>query len=137
MYNIVLIPQVSVGKFILGDNISNYLHISHRVIHHDEDQIPYDSYIFDDLGITIWVENNKVDTVSCIVECIWKDKNLIKMKFDDFLSICNNIPDKEESIYLLVNGRGQNQIVYDFDDLGLQIWVWRKKIVTVIISKDR
>jgi hypothetical protein len=34
---------------------------------------------------------------------------------------------------MLVNGKGQTQKVYDLDDLGLQIWVYRKKIVTVIV----
>ncbi|MBP1630328.1 MAG: hypothetical protein H6Q15_1221 [Bacteroidetes bacterium] len=136
MYNITLIPKISVGNFIFGDNISNYLYIPHRVVHHDEDELPYDSYIFDELGITIWVEDHKIESISCIIECIWGNKNLVRMCFDDFLSICNNKPNKTESIYLLVNGRGQNQIVHDFDELGLQIWVWRKKIVTVIAYKE-
>src|SRR5574344_1800907 len=124
MYNMNLIPQISVGNFILGYNIKEYLYLPHRIIHHNEDEASYDSYIFDDLGITIWVENNKIDTISCIKECIWGNNNLIKMHFDAFLSIYNKIPNKTEKIYILVNGKGQNQIVYDFDEIGLQIWVW-------------
>lgn len=136
MDNITLIPNTSVGNFIFGDNIKNYLHLPHSIIHHNEDELPYESYIFYELGITIWVEKYRIDTISCIMECIWKGKNLVKMYFDDFLSICKIVPKKTENIYLLVNGRGQNQMVYDFDELGLQIWVWRKKIVTVIACKE-
>ena len=40
-----------------------------------------------------------------------------------------------EQIYLLVNGRGQNQHVYDFSTIGLQVWVWRQKIKSVLIYK--
>ena len=31
---------------------------------------------------------------------------------------------------------GQNQHVYEFDKSGLQVWVWRNKIRTVIISNS-
>lgn len=56
------------------------------------------------------------------------------MSFEEFLSFYKVAPDYSDKIYILVNGRGQNQMVYDFDKLGLQIWVWRKKIVTVLVS---
>ncbi|MFA7081123.1 MAG: hypothetical protein WC135_00780 [Bacteroidales bacterium] len=56
------------------------------------------------------------------------------MPFENFLSEYNVIPDSSEKSYLLVNGRGQNQIVYEIETLGLQIWVWRGKIRTVIAN---
>ena len=44
-------------------------------------------------------------------------------------------PDNADILYVPVSkNRGQNQKVYDFDNLGLMIWVWRKKIVNILIS---
>ncbi len=130
----ILIPNKSIGIFHIGDNIKKYINLTYRITRHNEDEIAYDSYQFDELGITLWVEENKINSIRCTKECIWKNKNLINMNFDDFLLISNQEPDKKENIYLLVNDRGQNQMVYDFNKLGLQIWVWREKIRTVIVS---
>ncbi len=57
------------------------------------------------------------------------------MNFNRFLSLINESPNNHETIYVPINkNRGQNQHVYEFDKKGLQIWVWRDKIRTVIID---
>ena len=57
------------------------------------------------------------------------------MKFDEFLNRFHFSPNDEDIIWLEVaeGKNGQNQHVYDFDEEGLQIWVWRNRIRTVII----
>ena len=96
----------------------------------------YDVYYFDNLNFDIWVENDKIVVINCEIECYWQGKNLIGMLYDDFLALINyQQPDKEEILYVPVDrDRGQNQTVYTFDHLGLMVWVWRKKIRTVLIS---
>jgi len=133
-----LVPNKSVGIFLLGDDIQKYLYLPHNVIHHEENEPIYDSYDFYKSKVILWTEEGKIKTIRCTLECYWKGHNLIKMPFDEFLYEYKVNPDKSEMLYTLVSeNRGQNQMVHDFNDLGLMIWVWRKKIVTVIISNER
>lgn len=58
------------------------------------------------------------------------------MSFDDFVTMVGESPNDEDTVYVPQNnGKGQNQQVYDFDNLGLQLWVWRNRIRTVLIYK--
>lgn len=136
MKHLSLIPNKSLGMFVLGRNIKEYKDISHYTIHHEDKSYSYDSYEFDKQGVTLWLnEDNNIDTILCEKECYWRGKNLIKMPIDNFLLEYNIIPDKIEKIYVLINeNRGQNQMAYDFNKLGLIIWTWRKRIKTISIS---
>ena len=135
MEKISLIPKKSYENFILGDDITNYLHLPYHMKSSD-DPIVYDVYYFDNLNFDIWVENDKIVVINCEIECYWQGKNLIGMLYDDFLALINyQQTDNEEILYVPVDrDRGQNQTVYTFDHLGLMVWVWRKKIRTVLIS---
>lgn len=128
------IPKKSVGLFILGSKIDSYRLLPFNKIQHRTKLDSYDSYDFYEDHIIVWVEKNKIKNICCKTACYWKGNNLINMKYDEFVKKYQLIPDDSDNIYLLVNGHGQNQKVFDFDIIGLQIWVWRKKIVTVIIS---
>jgi len=132
-----LVPNKSVGEFVLGSDIRKYTHLPHYLTKNKEKDFSYESYNFYEKDLILWVEKSKIETICCEKECYWADHNLIKMPFDEFLLSYNVTPDKSENIYILVNGKGQNQTVYDFDKLGLQIWVWRKRIVTVLVSNYR
>ncbi|WP_321518436.1 hypothetical protein [uncultured Bacteroides sp.] len=134
MKTLELIPNKSVGIFCLGSDVRKYTHIPHYLTKNKENDFSYESYDFYEQDIVVWVEKGRIETLCCKNRCYWQGLNLIKMPFDEFQSLYNVVPDKSENIYLLVNGRGQNQTVYDFDKLGLQIWGWRKKIVTVLVS---
>jgi hypothetical protein len=133
--HLVLIPNYSVGNFIIGNHISEYLFCGYK-FYPKTNEYSDDLYEFDDPKLSIWVDdNNCILFIGCNKECYWQGKNLIKMPFEQFLINYKVVPDKFEMIYTLVSeNRGQNQMVYDFDTLGLQIWVWKKKIVTVLIS---
>ena len=126
-----LIPNKSYGIFIIGEYIEKHLHLDHVI----SDIEFYYSYEFTDLKINVWVENDKIETVRCDAECYFQGKNLIGMLYDDFLSLVKQEPSNKDICYVPVSrDRGQNQNVYDFDDLGLQVWVWRNKIRTILIS---
>ena len=130
MEKLELIPNKSYGTFIIGEDINEYLHLNHI----KSDLEYHDNYEF--LNFDVWVKNDKIDTICCETECYWQGRNLIGMLYEDFLILAKQLPDKEEMLYVPVSpDRGPNQKVYDFDDLGLQIWVWRNKIKTVLISR--
>ena len=132
-----LTPNSSLGVFELGKDIGTYLHLPHFFEHNDFETFSNDCYEFYDGIVEVWViKDNKIDTIRCNSECYWKEKNLIGMLFDDFSKLSENKPDKESVVYVPINrDRGQNQTVYEFDKLGLQVWVWRNRIKTVLISK--
>ena len=131
-----LIPNKSYEIFVLGDSISSYLHLPHKIESYDDPYIYYDTYYFDNFNFKVWVENGKIETIKCDKECYWKGKNLINMFYEDFLMLIDyQQPDNADILYVPVSkNRGQNQKVYDFDNLGLMIWVWRKKILNILIS---
>ena len=131
-----LIPNKSYDIFVLGDNISNYLHLPHRIDCYDDDPyICHDTYYFDNFNFEVWVENGKIETICCDIECYWQDKNLIKMFYKEFLTLINyQQSDSDDFVYVPISrDRGQNQRVHYFDNLGLTLWVWREKIRTILI----
>jgi hypothetical protein len=136
MEDLKLILNKSYGIFVLGDDIKNYLFLPHTLEHRNEKSFSYDSYSFYEGSITIWVgDDNKIETIRCDTDCYWQERNLIGMLYEDFCGLVSQQADKEDIFYIPISSnRGQNQKAYIFYSLGLQVWVWRKKIVTILIS---
>lgn len=139
MTQLELIPNTSLGEFILGKNIKDYSHIPHNIIRHEDESYSYNSYKFEENGVTLWTdENDNISTIRCTKQCFWKQNNLIKMTINDFLIKYEAIPDEIETLYVPINeDRGQNQTVYSFNNQGLMIWTWRNRIKTVLISNNK
>lgn len=134
-----LIPNESVSIFKLGDNIHKYLHIAHEYTYEEDPVVPYEGYEFFDIPVFVWVDEEThlvIKTIRCDTSCIWNDYELIGMNYSDFASIFNLSPDKKEYIWSYGPKKNDRKYtVYNFDDLGLMIWVWRSKICTVLVSK--
>ena len=128
-----LILNKSYDIFCLGENISKYAKMAHRKKHFD-DPNGFDSYEIEIHGynITLQSEEGHVDNISCSESCIYNGQELSNMNFGDFLKIIKEEPAAHDICYLASSH--QNQHVYDFDKAGLQVWVWRGKIKTVIID---
>ncbi|MDO4959985.1 MAG: hypothetical protein Q4E68_12130 [Prevotellaceae bacterium] len=130
-----LILNTSYNDIILGTHISDYFGKRHEVISDNpfSDMVSFDFY---DDRVTVWCENDIIDSICCAETCIYEGVNLIGMKFNEFLNRFHFSPNNEDIIWLegYDEKKGQNQHVYDFDNEGLQIWVWRNRIRTVIIS---
>jgi hypothetical protein len=132
--NYTLILNKSLGRFIIGDDIEKYLHLNHLIS--DIETFSRGCYDFYNETIAVWTTKKKIETIRCNVKCYWQNQNLIGMLYEDFLVLANpQQPDDESVEYVLISSeKGQNQSVHTFYDLGLQVWVWRKKIRTVLIS---
>lgn len=130
----ILIPNKSVGKYMIGENIQTYLQFKHDYEHCVEKDYECDKYVFPDDNIIVYVEDDKIQSISCEKTCYWQGVNLIRMNFDFFLKQYKVMYDSKDEIFMCVADRFQTQKVYDFDKLGLQIWVWRNLIRTVIVS---
>ena len=135
MQNSMLMPNKSVGKYIIGEKIHAYLPLKHFHEHCVESDFEYDRYEFPDDDIIVYVEDEIIQSISCKKTCFWQGANLIRMNFEFFLKHYKVMYDSKDEIFMRVAERCQTQKVYDFDKLGLQIWVWRNLIRTVIVSK--
>lgn len=127
------IPNHSVGDFIFETPIFLYLGKPYSVEKYKERYFEYESYYFFEDDITVNVENGLVSDIICENNIFWDNNNLIGMNFNLFLLKFNLKYDSFGKIYL--QGLRQTHHVYDFDKLGLQVWVWRNLIRTVIVSK--
>ena len=137
------VPCKSYGPFKLGDRISKYLdtieeNFGYIYYRKNPKKIGYHEYVIPILGIELWVLYGVIYTIVCEKKFMFRGYNLIKMDYAQFLEIFNVVPDHVD--YKLPieqeNGRCKWQDVYDFDNLNLQLWVWRGRIVTVMAYGD-
>lgn len=130
-----LILNKSYDDFELGSNVIRYCNIPHQIDKHEEPYI-WECYTFiqHDIKYELWCDNSIIKNICCNQSCIFKGQELINMEYKKFLCIINEVPISHDVTYVLVSkDRGQNQHVYDFDKSGLQVWVWRGKIRTIVI----
>ncbi len=129
-----LVPNKSVGIFLLGEPISNYLNKKYSIDNYEVLNDKYDSYIFHEDSLNVDVRKGLICSITCEESCYWQGRNLIRMNFKKFLETYGLQYDGKDEIVLEIGKGYQTHKVYDFDELGLQIWVWRNLIRTVIVS---
>lgn len=129
--------------FKLGSDIYSYKQFEHeftsKVIETDGKYFDADRYNFIKYPITVWVNEETgdqyIDLIKCEKTCIWKGQELIGMLYEDFLKLSQLNPDhsdKQWSSGPYINDR--NYYVYNFDSMGLMLWVWRKRIRQILIN---
>lgn len=124
------------GEILLGKNISTVLHFPHTKESYKDSIIDeWDCYTFEN-DIEAMCENNIITGLRFDTQCWYKGFNLIGMRYDFFLSIVGHRPEEEDYIYVKKGYKknGEYQHVYDFYKEALQVWVWRGKIDTIILS---
>ena len=138
----ILVPNTKCGLFQIGEDIRKYLHLKHECYHCDgycglPDYVFYD---FSQFGMCVYTKGENhviVNYITCQKKCIWEGKNIIGMLIKDFLKTYNlhPIPPEGEQSFVYDRLHRYTQRVYDFEeDVGLQVWTWRKRIITVIVS---
>lgn len=133
-----LIPNVSLGQFVLGNNISDYLKNDTYIYEENpnkQDGYGFDSFYFVNQGLEVWTDNK--GTIKCIKStrvCYWKNVNIVGLPYKKFLSKFDLKPDSEDICYFS-EGKMKTQHVYDFDSIGMQLWVWYGIVRTVIVNQ--
>lgn len=135
----ILTPFVKVGEFLLNESISKYLNKYKFTVSKEL----YDGYFvmnysLENPDMTIFLKHNNcqiIDFIACYEVLFYKSVNLIGLTIDEFKNVTKSeyygevdeLDFEEDNI---------PQYVYEFDDLGLQVWEKGKngKIVTIIIS---
>ncbi len=128
------IPFDCIGDFVLKSKISNYTKDFQFNYVPADDTTEWETYEEQHLNLSIYVENEIIQSISCNEECLYKGRNIIGMNIDEFMSFYNIEPvGKVDKLYI---NDDETQDIYEFDDIGLQAWCSKGIIVTAIVSID-
>lgn len=132
--SLTLTPLSRVGSYIFASEAYLYLDkvlsISER--NTDTDWITYRM----PNGIDLYIEDGLVTAVCCREVCLYKGLNLIDMSFSDFLRLFDlEYPEKPDDRLFMANF-GDLVDIYEYDDFGLQVWVYNGAVANLICSKD-
>ena len=132
-----LLPFDRVGDFELNAPIARYSSKFEFEFSNDEYNTGWVAYQLSSLGITLYVDKllEIIVSLSCWKECIYKGRNIIGMSVDEFI-LHTDTDHLEEPDSLDFENDNIPQLVYEFEDLGLQVWTKNGIIVTVIVSND-
>lgn len=131
-----LIPFERVGEFYLDDSIENYIDLYPFVVEdfRNEDT-PSLNYRIAQPEITLFINNGIIEYIGCYEELLYKGKNLIGITINEFINTTNEnyFGDIDE---LDFEDDNIPQFVYEFENLGLQVWEKGKggKIVSILVN---
>ncbi|MFD2916841.1 hypothetical protein [Psychroserpens luteus] len=129
------IPFIRIGDFTFESKINNYKSNFKFAYTPVNDSTEWETYEIEDLGLSLYVEEDNITSIVCRDDCLYKGRNLIGMTIEEFIS------HTEEKYYgeidiLDYEDDGVPQYVYEFDDIGLQVWCKNNIIVTIIASPE-
>ena len=139
---LTLDPEISYGEFQIGEDIAKYMNLVEK---EEGDYIDWDSYIVKDSDkLNLWCSGSgTVYAIRFDIHCFFKGQDLIGMPILVFLKMLNKEPYHVEIIWVPTkdDNHGQNQHVYDFDlnksgSKGLEVWTWRKRIVSILVYNN-
>ncbi|WP_299223821.1 hypothetical protein [uncultured Psychroserpens sp.] len=121
---------------MFNKSIYNYLDTFEFKIYRKDGDNDCDKYRIDNPDISLYLDdNNKIESINCRDECLYKGRNLIGMTIEDFISHTGEKYYGEVDI-LDYEDDGIPQYVYEFDDIGLQVWCKNNIVVTIIASPE-
>lgn len=140
---IIVHTNIEDKEFKLGEDIDKYKSLKYnyqpKLLSSSGEALDFDSYALDDYPITLWVDDESgkeiVYMIDCNKTCSWQGKELIGMPYEDFLTNFHIIPDSIDKQWTsgpFKNDR--NYDIYRFYCLGIELWVWRKRIRSVLIN---
>lgn len=127
------IPFKGVGSFSFGRSIEEYKNHDF-VFELGEDSTDWNEYQLENNGLYIYVEDGLIVSINCNKECWLKGVNLIGHNIYDFSDKFKLSLEDREVDQLYDANSDEDQDVYEFDELGIQIWSFQGVIRTVICS---
>lgn len=127
-------PWQSVGVFKFDDEITHY----HKSLSNwrFEAQNEYGTAFYhhphDDFMISV-DKHQKIQSIFCYDTLIYQDTNLIGLTVHEFAQLLDTKPTGEPE-EMDFEDDGYPQTIYDFDDIGAQVWEKKGKIVTIIVA---
>ena len=126
-------PWQSVGIFKFDDNIINYQQELSDWYLSPKDEYGVEHYHLNDDSRMMSVRNGKIGSIFCYETLIYQGVNLIGLTIDEFKRITQS--DYVGDVDVLdFEDDGYPQSVYEFEDIGAQVWEKQGKIVTIIVA---
>jgi hypothetical protein len=126
-----LVPKISVGPFVIGTSINDYLSMPLcEIVNEFDDGVDWKGFDLIGSGIRIYFENEILISVSCDEECYYNGLNLIGMDYQEFKSIVQAEPvgfseeDLDDGI----------RLIYDYDSLELLVYVKDGQVILISCS---
>lgn len=131
-----LIPNYSLGEFVFDTNIQKYLRGKKFEVTINQDPSVGNMYQFFKPNISLFIDNrNVIESVTCHYKCYLFDNNIINMNINYAIKeVFKREPNLIESLWTFYKEKEVKELVYDFDDLGIQVWTYKNKIVTIVCS---
>lgn len=127
-------PFQGIGEFKIGANIAPYMKKFALEFTPADSSTGWDTYELEHPEISISTEENVIVSIACYDECLYKGRNMIGMTIEEFLNYYELKSDGEADELLFEEGDVEPQFVYEFDSIGLQVWVKKDHILNVIAS---
>ncbi|MEP3478181.1 MAG: hypothetical protein ABJZ55_02930 [Fuerstiella sp.] len=123
-------PKISLGPIRFNEHIGTILtDFSFLPRKYKEDHTGWSTFGCDNNETLVHLENEIVQSVACHRRCILDSTNLIGLTVKSFLkATCSSLPEKLDQLQV----GDQRQDVYEFDNLGAQVWLQCEQIVTII-----
>ncbi|MEM9885465.1 MAG: hypothetical protein AAF849_06200 [Bacteroidota bacterium] len=127
------IPFEQIGEFKLQHSVTGYTNKFVFEVSNGESSTGWVTFSLDEFGLSLFVDKATmvIESISCDEECLYKGRNIINMTIQEFITHSGKVY-YDEPDCLDFEEDNIPQYVYEFDDIGLQIWVKNDKIVTVI-----
>lgn len=125
------IPLKKIGPFIFETQIDDYIKKYQLTLIPEErdETVKWDVYKVSDIDMRIYTEEGMITSVALYDNCFYKGHNLIGMSFHDVMEVLSlPIPSAPSDI---IEVDEEDEFIYELDSLEAQIWVRRKKVVTV------
>lgn len=128
-------PFISVGPFFFDKSVDDYQSYDF-VFEPSDDKTEWSEYDLPEFGLTLYVENGLIVSINCNKQCWLNGINLIGYNIYEFAEQFGLPIEDREFDQLYTANLDQYQDVYEFDELGMQIWSLKGVIQTVICSPD-
>ncbi len=127
------IPLKAVGPFKFGSSKKEYKQFHLKEISEEyNEKVNWQVYEIPNYDIRIYFEDDLITSIACYREIYFKDINLIGKTFSKLKNIIDSEP-LEHSTLEMSSGL---QDIYEFDELALQVWVEKNKVVTIFCSSE-
>ena len=131
------VPFEQVGIFKLDDDVEKYSDNLLNYIY-KKGYFNNDEYHFGDNDIKknshfLSIQDGKIRTIFCYKELIYKNINLIGLTIDEFKKITQSDYVGEVDV-IDFHEDEPPEYVYEFEEIGAQVWTHYDRIVTIIVS---
>ncbi len=134
----VWIPNQSLGPVKLGAPIRDYIEMLALKREQYDQSLgsPEPHYEVSGVDLSIYVENDLVETLLSEEVFLYKGVNLIGLRREDLTRLMGREPSETDEIDLSEDDEEPPYLVYDYDGLGLQVWLLGGRVESAICSRE-